>query len=647
MKNPLISGFSIRSPWFKDNEIINKEKEDVVMVLCRTADEQLEVFLQEQGEETSFHRVAQQKVKCGFGLQGVCCKLCTNGPCRITPDSPCGVCGATADTIVARNFLRTVAAGSACYLHVVENAARELQALARNGDEIRSEATLQRLVEMMGIEEKDPHQQALLVSEKVLEDLYRPREEKMELVKRLSYSPRYHLWEKLNILPGGAKAEVFDALVKSSTNLNSDPQDMLLHVLNLGISTGIYGLTLTNLLNDVIIGEPSIYSAKTGFRVVDPDYINILVTGHQHALFRDLQDQMAQEETVKLAKKAGAKGFCLVGSTCVGQDMEIRKGSTEKVGEVYCGHTGNNFTSEPLLQTGAIDLIASEFNCTLPGLERLSETYQIKMVYLDDVAKKATAEKPEDHSEDILKRALESYQERRGQVKISIPQEHGNPSALTGITETSLKKFLGDTYQPILDLITSGKIRGIAGVVGCSNLTTEGHDVFTVKLTKELIKKNILVLTAGCTSGGLANVGLTNPEAAREAGENLQTICRELGIPPVLNFGPCLSIGRLELVVKELAEALDVDLPALPVVLSAPQWLEEQALADGAFALALGLTIHLAQPPFILGGKTVTQVLTKELKNLTGGRVLVEGDVKKAAQALALELETKRDGLGI
>lgn len=171
-----------------------------------------------------------------------------------------------------------------------------------------------------------------------------------------------------------------------------------------------------------------------------------------------------------------------------------------------------------------------------------------------------------------------------------------------------------------------------------------GHDVFTVELTKELIKRDIIVLSAGCSSGGLENVGLMSTSAASLAGDNLRAVCESLKIPPVLNFGPCLAIGRLEIVATELAKDLGIDLPQLPLVLSAPQWLEEQALADGAFGLALGLPLHLAISPFIGGSKVVSKVLTEDLKTLTGGQLIIEDDVKKAADKLeAIVLDRRKN----
>jgi carbon-monoxide dehydrogenase catalytic subunit len=619
--------------------------------ICDSSDEVLHNFISNLNVETSHHRMESQTPKCKFGMEGVCCKLCSNGPCRITPKSPRGVCGANADTIVARNFLRAVSAGSGCYIHIVENTARNLKSLGENKDEIKGLNALNKLADTFGIKEENPHKKAVLVANMVLSDLYKPDYEKMALTENLAYKPRFDKWKELNILPGGAKSEVFNGVVKTSTNLNSDPVDMLLNCLKLGISTGLYGLTLTNLLNDIILGEPKIRAAKVGLKVIDKDYINIMITGHQHSLFSHLQDRLLDKDILKKAEIAGAKGFKIVGCTCVGQDLQLRG---EHYSEVFSGHAGNNFTSEAIIATGAIDIILSEFNCTLPGIEPIADKYMVKQICIDDVAKKANAEYisysyngREDLSNHIIHETLKAYMERRGKININLPENHGNDDTITGVSEVSLKEFLGGTWKPLVDLIAAGKIKGVAGVVGCSNLATKGHDVFTVELTKELIKRDIIVLSAGCSSGGLENVGLMSPSAAELAGDNLKEVCKSLGIPPVLNFGPCLAIGRLEMVAAELAEYLGVDIPKLPLVLSAPQWLEEQALADGSFGLALGLPLHLGTPPFITGGPLVTKILTEDLKNITGGYVIIEDDVLKAADALESIIVDRRLGLGL
>ncbi|WP_225073048.1 anaerobic carbon-monoxide dehydrogenase catalytic subunit [Desulfuromonas sp. CSMB_57] len=625
---------------------------------CKSADTCLSHYLESRTDiNTAFDRFAEQQVKCGFAQLGVCCRLCSNGPCRITPDSPKGVCGATADGIVARNFLRMVTAGAGCYLHVCEATARRLKAIGEGISPvpIRSKQSLDQLAAMLGIEANTTEEKARLVADGVLADLYKPRHEKMELVQFLVPQERLDTWNRLGIFPGGAKAEVFDALVKTSTNLNTDPIDQLLHCLNLGISTGLYGLTMTNLMNDVIMGEPEIRIAATGFSVADPDYVNIAVSGHSHSVFAGLIAYLETAAGQDVGRAAGAKGVRIVGMTCVGQDMQLRAGASGT--EIFSGQAGNNFTQEALLATGAVDMVISEFNCTLSGIEPIAEAKQIKLVCLDDVAKLTSSElladipgQERELAQKLTRMAADQYRQRRApgseKIRIDLPR-HGHQDVVTGVSEKSLVQFLGGSLQPLVDLVAGGRIKGVAAVLGCSNLAEGGHDVMTVNLTRELIQRDILVLSAGCTTGGLANCGFCSPSAKDWAGPGLKGVCEALGIPPVLNFGPCLSIGRIEMVAKALAETMGVSLPQLPVVISAPQWLEEQALADGCFGLALGLTLHLAQAPPVTGSPLITKVLTEDLPNLTGGRLFIEADPVKTAELMEGIIRDKLQALGV
>ena len=618
--------------------------------ICNDADTALREYISCMDCETSHHRMMYQENKCGYGLEGVCCRLCSNGPCRLSPARPKGVCGADADTIAARNFLRQVAAGSGCYIHVVENAARELAKIASKRAPIKGEKTLERLSGMLGVTGYSMWEKASKIAEKVLYDLRRPADEQAELVEKIGYPARVDRWRELGIMPGGCKDEVFNAVVKTSTNLNSDPVNMLMHCLRLGISTGIYGLVMTNLLNDIIMGEAEIGFDPVGLRTVDPGYVNIMTTGHQHAFFRDLEEYLAGPEAAEAAASVGAGGIRIVGCTCVGQDFQLRNASGAGV---FCGHAGNNYTSEAVLMTGCIDLVVSEFNCTLPGIEPICDRLGIPQICLDDVAKKANAEYVKYSYEDrrsisrrIVDAAVRSYG-MHSKNRENAMKDHGYPDAITGVTEVTLKEFLGGSYGPLIELIKAGKIRGIAGIVGCSNLRAGGHDVFTVELAKEMISRDIMVLSAGCTCGGLENCGLMSPDAADLAGPGLKEVCRSLGIPPVLNFGPCLAIGRMEAVAGEIAAELGIDIPQLPIVISAPQWLEEQALADGAFALALGFTLHLGLPPFVTGSPVILDVLTEQMKDITGGSLMVETDIATAADRLEKVIDEKRTGLGI
>jgi carbon-monoxide dehydrogenase catalytic subunit len=331
--------------------------------------------------------------------------------------------------------------------------------------------------------------------------------------------------------------------------------------------------------------------------------------------------------------------------------MQLRGAHCTKI---FDGHAGNNFTSEAILATGAIDAVISEFNCTLPGIEPICDELKIKQICVDPVAKKANAVLMEFNFENrvpvvnnIIDEIVSSYKARRGAVPMKLLPDHGNGNTLTGVSEVSLKAFLGDSWKPLIDLIAAGTLKGLAGIVGCSSLSAHGHDVLTVGLTKELIAKDILVLTAGCSSGGIENCGLMTPEAADLAGPGLKAVCKKLGIPPVLNFGPCLAIGRLERVATEVAEALGIDMPQLPLVLSAPQWLEEQALADGAFGLALGLPLHLGIPPFVTGSDLILKVFCEDMKSLTGGHLIVSADAVESANMFEEIILQKRKALGL
>jgi carbon-monoxide dehydrogenase catalytic subunit len=277
---------------------------------------------------------------------------------------------------------------------------------------------------------------------------------------------------------------------------------------------------------------------------------------------------------------------------------------------------------------------------------------------VDDVAKVWGAElitwdpdEAEKVAETVVKKAIEAFKQRRSKLEGKTYNPTHKHENVVGFGYFSIEEAVG--WENVLELITEGTIRGVAAVVGCTNLSSGGHNVPAATLAKELIKRDILVLGAGCVNGALANAGLFNPEAAKLAGENLRQVCEELGIPPVLHYGPCLAIGKIEHLVFEIAEILreqtgeEIDIPDVPAVASAPQWLEEQALADGCSALALGITLHVSPIPPVTGSEVVTKTLLEDLPDLTGGELILETDMVKAAEILAEKIEEKRKRLGI
>lgn len=588
-----------------------------------------------------FERFLAQSTKCRFGSTGVCCRLCANGPCRVTEKAPHGVCGADRDVIVSKNFLRAVTAGSACYLHIVENSAEAL----KRSDGINGDA-LRRLAARLQVDGAGERELTVRISEAVFRDLYSPRHEKMKLTRHLAPRKEYSRWASLQLLPGGAKAEVFDALVKTSTNLSSNPLDLLLSALRLGIATGYYGLCLTNAINDALLGEPVPRFVPCGIGTINPRTLNVAITGHQQAVSVAGLDRLIELGLRDEAQKAGAEGVSVIGLTCVGQDMQSR---TLEGNAVFSGHSGDNFTAVAVMYTGMVDLLLSDFNCTIAELDEIAREEGIPEVCVDDVAMLPHAtvldlNEPNDRElREAIALAVEHFRKRKGR-EATLPDS--TSTTITGLTENNIASVIGGSLEPLLNLIKEGNIRGIAGVVGCSNLI-DGHGFLTESLTRELIKRDILVLSAGCTLGVLANCGFMSLEASSKAGENLGGVCCRLGIPPVLNFGPCLGIGRIEEVVGMCAEALDVSVAELPVAVSAPEWLEEQALADGAFALALGLSLHLGSPPPITASPLVVDVLTNKMMDLTGGTVYIDSDAKSSAEWMVETIESKRRDLGI
>jgi len=579
----------------------------------------------QKGLETAHTRYSP-KTKCSYGRDGICCNLCTNGPCRITEKTPYGVCGMNAHQMVAKNLLRRIAAGTACYVHVCENTAFMLKR-----SEVKDRKRLEEVAEKLGVEAD-----ARAIADFVIKDIYAPGWLMSSVVMSLAPKKRLEVYEKLDLIPRGAKSEVFDALVKTSTNLNTNVVDMLMHSLRLGLITGYVALKMHTYMTDIMLRSPKITEVETGVGAVDPEYVNIMVTGHQSPLQAKVVEAANDENLIKKAVDAGAKGIRIIGSTCVGQDLQGRI-----PGFLQCA---NNFGTEPLAASGLIDAIVSEFNCTFPGLTNISQKLGIRLMAIDDAALlddaellKMSPENARDVAREIVERAIETFKARERGNRVGSTKK-----AIVGFTED----FVAENMDKILEILAEGKVKGVVAVVGCSNLVS-GHDVLIKRLTEELLKRDILVWTAGCTSYALQGLGYMSEEALDIAGEGLKDVCGELALPPVWDFGMCMGIARISNTAEMLAEKLGIDIPDLPVAVSAPQWLEEQALGDAAFALASGYLLHAYPSPYIDGSDIVTEILTKGLADLTGGRLLIEGDAEKAAEAMERHIIERRKELGL
>ncbi len=89
--------------------------------------------------------------------------------------------------------------------------------------------------------------------------------------------------------------------------------------------------------------------------------------------------------------------------------------------------------------------------------------------------------------------------------------------------------------------------------MGCSNLTAGGHDVLSVELTKRTDLATSSSLLPDVLQAESKTADSWSSPQRKYAGPKLRAVCEKLNIPPVLNFGPCLAIGRLEIVATEIA----------------------------------------------------------------------------------------------
>lgn len=605
------------------------------------------------GIDTTFDRYRHQLPQCGFGTEGVCCQLCSHGPCRITPKAPRAICGATADTIAARNLLRLACHGLSAYCHQLEEAIHTLKATAQGKTpySIREEGKLREIGGLVGLDlSKEKNALALELADILTQELRKGTDEPLALVELLAPKQRLEKWRNLGIIPGGPLSELRDALTMTMSNINTDPVSLLLTAMRLSIATGYMGLVATITLQDIILGNPQIGKTQADLGVLDPETVNIVAHGHvPYVAVAVLQEIAANQTLNEKAKQAGAKGIKLYGSMDTGQELLQRIATT---GQGYAGQLGNWLTQELMVATGAVDLIMMDLNCSIPGMKLAADKFHTKLVSVSHVLRMDgitdnldyKPEKVKEQAVQLIEMAIEAYHNRGRLNPVQIPPYKSD--VIAGMGVESLLQILGGSLAPLLEVIKSGQIKGIAAVVGCTN-NRNGHDSDSLKLIKELLKRDVLVITAGCVSSGAQIEGLQTLEAAKTAGENLRSICHVLGIPPVLNFGSCIDIGRIGIAVTAIANALGVDTSDLPVAASAPEYLEQKAVADGIFAVTFGLLTHLGPVPPISGAPLITQILTRDVENLTGGKVSVEQDMVKAAAVIEAHIQSKREKLGI
>lgn len=609
------------------------------------------------GMTNVFDRFSQQQpIQCKFCIEGLSCQLCANGPCRISSKVPRGTCGVDAHTMVARNFVyRHVTIGTSANIFHCHQAARTLKAAGQHpesGLKIRDPEKLKKYAEMAGLDSSKPTAElAIEFADWVMNDIHSPFHIPSKAVEAFAPTKRKNLWRELGLFPGGGYSEVAYAQTQCMTNFNSDPVQFLLTSVRLGIANEYQGLFLLDIIQEILMGTQEIAMKKQNMGLLKENMINIVTNGHMPLLSHVAIDLASSDEWQQKAKDAGADGIQILGHVCEGQQLINYEGTHNQKG--YGGQEGEWLSQEYLLATGVVDLFMFDYNCTVPTMPLFAKKFGTKLLSTHPVIKLQGTETldfvPEKMSEQAAKaldKAIESFKQRKAANKpIYIPPHVSD--CMVGFSTESVRKALGGSFKPLIEQIANGNIRGIATIVGCTTARygQGGSNIF--KITKGLIENNILVLSGGCTSSVMQYTGLTDPKAADEAGEGLKAVCKQLGIPPVLTYGACVDIGKMTHTAKELADALDIDTNKLPLVIGAPEYLEQKAVADACTAVALGWLVHIAPVPSITGSDVVVKTLTETTETLGLGKVVVEMDAEKSVKIYVDHIEKKRKELGL
>ena len=617
--------------------------------------EEMLIRIRDDGLSSVFSRWdPQEKIRCNFCLSGTSCWLCTNGPCRINEKSGAdkGVCGIGPDAMAMRNMLIRNIMGAATYDHHAFEAFRTLKATGEGKTpfQITDSVKLKQLCAAVGIESnQDVNKLAVLLADFFDHERKVTPDESSRMVEIFAPRKRIPVWKDLNIYPSGVQHEVENSIASCLTNVDGDYVSLAKKALRLGLST-IYtaqiGLEMTQ---DILFGTPAPHEANVDLGIMDPDYVNIAFNGHQPWIGVAALQKARQPKYQEMAKQAGAKGLRIVGSIETGQEL-LQRFETD---DVFVGLMGNWLAIEPFLATGTVDALVMEENCSPPAIDEYAEKYQVALVSVSTIIGVPGTQlempyypqKADEMAEKCIEAAIGNFKKRHGKIIPLVPKH--KTKAIAGFSTEAVLGAIGNNLDSLVDVIAKGQIKGIVALANCSTLRNGPQDWNTVTITKELIKGDILVAAGGCGNHALEVAGLCGMDAVELAGEGLQGVCRALKIPPVLSFGTCTDTGRISMLVTALADHLDVDIPDLPIAVTAPEWMEQKATIDALFAVAYGAYTHLSPTPFITGAPRLVKLLTEDVEALTGGRVALGDDPVEAAKDIKAHILKKRQQMGL
>ncbi|MCM8788686.1 MAG: anaerobic carbon-monoxide dehydrogenase catalytic subunit [Candidatus Omnitrophica bacterium] len=599
-------------------------------------------------------RYESQRPQCGFGLLGICCRNCALGPCRISPfeeAAQLGVCGANADTIAARNFLRMVAAGASAHSDHGRAVAETFTKVAKGeapGYEIKDEYKLLKLAVEMGIKIDGLKKEeiALGVGEKCLAE-FGKQEGSLIFIKRAPLK-RQKIWESLNIVPRGIDREIVEALHRTHMGTDQDYLNLMLHASRCALADGWGGSMIATELQDVLFGTPVPVRGRVNFGVLKENTVNIIVHGHEPLLSEMIVLAAEDPELIKMAEDKGAEGINIGGICCTANEILMRHGVPI---------IGSFLNQEMAITTGAVEVMAVDVQCIMQSLPVIASCFHTKIITTSEKAKipgathiSFTEENALEKAKEIVKMAIENFANRK-KSDISIPEQEMD--LVAGFSHETISYILGGmfraSYKPLNDNIINGRIRGVAGVVGCNNCKIV-QDSVHLALVKKLLENDILVLQTGCSAIACAKEGLLDSVRGLDfCGDGLREVCEAVGIPPVIHMGSCVDNSRILIAATALVKegGLGDDISELPAAGAAPEWMSEKAISIGQYFVASGVFTIFGITWPTLGSKNLTGYLFNEIENQLGGKWAFEPDGEKIAQLIIKHIDEKRKKLGI
>ena len=608
-------------------------------------------IMENDGVDTAWDRLEAQGSQCKFGREGLCCRICNMGPCRITAKAPRGVCGADADTIVARNFLRMVAAGTAAHSDHGRGVAHMFQAMANDHAkdfQVKDPVKLREVATEFGVDTDGREVQDIAkdLAELALAEFGKPSGE--QTMAQRAPAKRLELWRKQEVMPRAIDREVVECLHRSTMGVDQDYRSILQQAARTALADGWGGSMLASELQDIMFGTPKPRKGPMNLGVIDPEQVNIVVHGHEPILSEMVVAATRDPEMIAKAKEAGATGINVCGICCTANELLGRHGVPI---------AGNFLAQELAVATGAVDLMIVDVQCVMQGLAEVANCYHTSLFTVSEKARipgvehrPMDEEHALDQAKEVVGEAITRFTKR--DMPINVPKE--KTDTIIGFSHETIQYMLGGRfrsgYGPLNDNIINGRIRGVVGVVGCTNPKFV-HDQGHVDLVAELIKRDCLVLTTGCSSIACGKCGMMLPEAAVEmAGPGLQEVCEAVGIPPVLAMGSCVDNSRILVAATEMVHqgGLGDDLSELPVAGACMSSMSEKAIAIGQYFVASGALVVFNKEILPIGGsENVQKHMFSDTAEALGGRWAVAETTAEAADIILNHIERKRDALGI